>query len=531
MWSAGGVLAVAASLSAQTSVSTPDLILQNGHIYTGDVAHPWVEAVSIQGDHILSTGADATVSLTAGPGTRMIDLRGGMAMPGINDSHDHVGGATFGVEALTKRPPTEDPSLDELAEAIHAAATDAAPGVWIHAVVGIYTIRHPQEARATIDKSGGGHPVMLEAWWGHGVILNTQGLTKLGIENSVKDPEGGHYDRDSKGHLTGLAEEYAGHAIRRRLNTEAGIAASVASLRTYAQRRLAEGVTSVQVMATNETLSDYRQTFVQANVPLRFRIMRFPMPDEDKRVGERPTSGEEVLTPLVRIAGVKWVVDGTPMEELAYSMKDYPDHPGWRGRPNFSRKFIDEQLKTGLKGNDQLMLHVVGDAMTDEVLDEMEKLAPAELWHPLRVRFEHGFGFTTPERDTRAKKLGLVIAQPRPGTPFRTLREAGIPLAYGSDGGMAPFFMFALMTDIHDLNAITRAEALGVLTSGSSFGEFQEKKKGTLAPGMLADITVLSQDIMTASTEALPRTRSLLTIVGGKIAYSSPDFGATAANK
>ena len=525
------VLAVAASLSAQTSVSAPDLILRNGHIYTGDVAHPWVEAVSIRGDQILSAGADATVGLTAGPRTRTIDLHGGMAMPGINDAHDHVGGASVGVEALTKRPPMADPSLDELGEAIRTAAGGATPGAWIHAVVGIYTIRHPQEARTTIDKSGGGHPVMLEAWWGHGVILNTEGLTKLGIDDSVKDPEGGHYDRDSTGQLTGLAEEYAGHAIRRRLNTEAGIAASVATLRTYAEGRLAEGVTSVQVMGTNETLSAYRQTFVQANVPLRFRIMRFPMPAEDKRVGERYTTGEEFLTPLVRIAGVKWVVDGTPLEELAYSTKDYPDHPGWRGRPNFSREFIDEQLKTALKGNDQLMLHVVGDAMTDEVLDEMERLAPAERWRPLRVRFEHGEGLTTPERDARAKKLGLVIAQPRPGQPFRAWVEAGIPLAYGSDGGMGPFFMFALMTDTHNLNAITRAEALGVLTRNSSFGEFQEKKKGTLAPGMLADITVLSQDIMTASTDALPGTRSLLTIVGGKIAYSSPSFGATVSGK
>ena len=170
------------------------------------------------------------------------------------------------------------------------------------------------------------------------------------------------------------------------------------------------------------------------------------------------------------------------------------------------------------------MMHIVGDAMTDEVLDEIEKLAPAERWRPLRVRFEHGDGFTTPERDERARKLGIVISQPRPGCPFRTLLSDGIPLAYGSDGGITPFSMFARMTDAHDPNAITRKQALMVLTRGSSFAEFQEQKKGTLAPGMLADIAVLSQDVMATMTQDLPKTVSILTIVGGQIAYTTGDL-------
>jgi predicted amidohydrolase YtcJ len=215
------------------------------------------------------------------------------------------------------------------------------------------------------------------------------------------------------------------------------------------------------------------------------------------------------------------VLDGSPLEELAYLTTDYPDRPGWRGRPNYSREFLDTQLKTALLGNDQLMLHVVGDAMTDELLDEMEKLASPEQWRPLRVRVEHGNGFTTPAQDERAKKLGIVVAQPRPGRPFRALLDAGIPLAYGSDGGMAPFFMFAQMTLPGDANSLSREEALAVLTSGSAFAEFQERRKGILAPGMLADIAVLSQNVMTAASSGLPETRSLLTVIGGRIVYRS----------
>jgi predicted amidohydrolase YtcJ len=182
------------------------------------------------------------------------------------------------------------------------------------------------------------------------------------------------------------------------------------------------------------------------------------------------------------------------------------------------------QLKNALTGKDQLMMHIVGDAMTDEVMDEMEKLAPAEKWRPLRVRFEHGDGFTTPERMARAKSLGIVIAQPRPGRPWKSLESAGIPLAYGSDGGLMPWLMFGVMTDAKNPQAIPRENALRVMTSESAFAEFQETRKDKLVPGMFADIAVLSQDVMNAAPQDLAKTTSLMTLVSGKVAYSSPSM-------
>ncbi len=169
-------------------------------------------------------------------------------------------------------------------------------------------------------------------------------------------------------------------------------------------------------------------------------------------------------------------------------------------------------------------MHIVGDAMTDQVMDQMENLAPAEKWRPLRVRFEHGDGFDTPERMERAEKLGIVIAQPRPGRPWRALEAAGIRLAYGSDNGMAPWFMFSVMTDAKNPQAISKEDGLRVLTSGPAFAEFQETKKGTLAPGMLAAVAVLSQDVVGAAAAPLSATQSVLTIVGGSVVYRSPEL-------
>ncbi|SNS41914.1 hypothetical protein SAMN05421770_101890 [Granulicella rosea] len=504
---------------AQSPQASPDLILRHGHIFTGDPAKPWVEAVSIQGEKILATGSDALIEPTAGKRTQVIDLHGRMAMPGINDAHDHTGSATYGVEAATKHPPQENPSIAELAEAVRTAAAQAAPGEWIHGSIGRTVITNPKLTRMAIDDAGGDHPVILQSYVGHGAILNTLGLAKIGVDDATPDPPGGHYDHDSDGHLTGLLEEYAADAIWMRLADEAGIPAAVQQFQGYAGRRLADGVTTVQVMATNQRLSHLEMTFVQADTPLRLRIMRFPIPAEDSLNGDHTGAGEEILMPRIRVAGIKWVLDGTPGDQqLAFMTKDYPGRPGWRGRPNFTVDFIDAQLRNALLGKDQLMLHIVGDAMTDEVMDEMEKLALAERWRPLRVRFEHGNGFTTPERMARAHRLGIVIAQPRPGRPFRALVDAGVPLAYGSDGGMGPFFMLGIMTQPGNPQAITRLEALSILTRGSAFAEFQEGEKGVLAPGMLADIAVLSQDAMTAAPQDLAKTKSVLTLVGGRIA-------------
>jgi predicted amidohydrolase YtcJ len=492
----------------------PDLILVNGHIWTGDAQKPWVEALSVSGDKVRSLGDSVSLALTADAHTRVVDLNGAMAMPGINDAHEHIGGAPFGVEAKTAKPPMADPAMDEVAGAVKTAVATTKPGEWIEISVGPAVIRHPEQARSALDAAAGDHPVIAEAWWGHGAVLNGVAMRRIGLADDAKDPPGGHYVRDADGQIV-LLEEAAATMVERKLGGEGGAAAAVPGIRAYAEHRLKEGVTSVQVMDTNAPLDVLGKTFVDAATPLRVRIMKWPLN------GETVRAGEEVLSPSVRIAGIKYVMDGTPIEELAFRTTDYPDKPGWRGRPDYPVAFIDAQLRAALTGKDQLLMHIVGDAMTDEVLEEMEKLASAGTWRPLRVRFEHGDGFTTPERMARAKKLGIIVAQPRPGRPWKTLVDSGIPLAYGSDNGMAPWFMFGVMTDAKNPQAISREQALSILTSGPAFAEFQEKKKGELAPGMYADVIVLSQDVTKAPQALLAGTKSAMTIIGGKVVYDA----------
>jgi predicted amidohydrolase YtcJ len=522
-WGALGVLALFCALphaQAQRPVAgSADLVLFNGRIFTADTLHPWVEAIAIRADRIVGAGTLHDLEYLTDRHTRLIDLAGRMAMPGINDAHDHAGGAPYGTLVRTTTAAMDDPPLPEIADAVARAARRVPAGQWLRVEVGPSAITRPREARAMLARSAGGHPAILIAWWGHGVILNSAGLTALALDDRVADPPGGHFDRDEEGHLTGLAEEYAGAAIKRRLRALGGVSAMIGPLRDYGRRRLTEGVTSVQLMSTEATLTDYRVLLTRADLPQRVRLMRYLLPALDGDPADHAGFGAEVLSPRARIDGVKWVLDGTPMEQLAYRSTEYPGRPGWHGRANFSPAFLERQLRVALTGRDPLLLHVVGDRMTDELLSAMERLAPASQWRPLRVRIEHGNGLSDPRLAARAAQLGVIVAQPRPGLRFKTLADAGLLMAYGSDVGLSPFAFFASLTQPRDPQALRREEGLLILTRNGAIAEGADKEKGTLAVGMLADVIVLSQDVMRASPEYLDATKSVLTIVGGRIMY------------
>ncbi len=231
---------------------------------------------------------------------------------------------------------------------------------------------------------------------------------------------------------------------------------------------------------------------------------------------------------------------------------DYDDKPGWRGVSNFSDGDLELILTNALSRPGQTALHVVGDAELTRLLTAMEARAPANQWVAKRVRIEHGDGLAPDLRD-RAKALGLVIIQnplhfdPSPmnpsaaaptGTrydakrtstlfPLKSLISSGIPLAIGSDAGgdgANPWLNLMLAT-LHPMNppeALTREQALAAYISGGAYAEGKEADRGMIRAGMQADLALLSQDVLTVPPPQLPATRSLLTIVDGKVAHEEP---------
>ena len=195
-------------------------------------------------------------------------------------------------------------------------------------------------------------------------------------------------------------------------------------------------------------------------------------------------------------------------------------------------------VRESLEWEDQLLLHCAGDKPVEALFNAMENVSDVN-WKQKRVRVEHGDGVTE-DLITRARKLGVVVVQnpthlslkdiaiARYGSesqffPLRSLLEAGISLALGSDGPLNPYLniMLATLHPIHPSEALTREQAVVAYTRGSAYAEFQEQEKGTITKGKLADIAVLSQDIFDVPVDALPATHSILTIVGGKIVHDA----------
>jgi hypothetical protein len=244
----------------------------------------------------------------------------------------------------------------------------------------------------------------------------------------------------------------------------------------------------------------------------------------------------------VTVSGTKWILDGTPVERLMFMREPYTDAPSTRGRLNFPVADLRQFLTRALAAGEQPMFHAVGDAAIDAVLDGLDATGGAK-WAPLRPRIEHG-DMLEPGHFDRANRLGVVLVQnpahfmiapimharmgPRTSRTemVKTIVAAGIPFAIGSDGPMNPFLnmMFAAVNATNPAEALTLEQSLTAYTHGSAFAERAEEQKGTLAPGMLADLAMLSQDIFKVAQQDLPKTTSLLTMVGGRIVHE--DRGA-----
>jgi predicted amidohydrolase YtcJ len=524
----------AAAVVVSAQAPDADLILINGKVFTADPASPWAEAIAIHGERITAVGTTAAIRSRAAATTRIVDAGGRVVIPGVNDAHTHVGARPPGdVLKLTG----DDPAPADIVAAIRDLAARTTGDRWIYGTVGERWLSDPKSTRFTLDEAAPGRLVKLSAWTGHGVTFSTAGMRAIGIGDRDPDPPMDGYRRTAEGVLDGRFDEYADLRAHRTLTAIAGRGAAITSLRGLADEAIGFGITTIQAMANALTASDLATMLPEATTAIRWRIIRFPIAVTDAESRADFAALAPHPAPLVTVSGVKWILDGTPVERLAAMNAPYADRPGWTGRLNLSSADLDRVLRRALDSNDQPMFHIAGDRSIDTLLSAMERLAPAERWQRLRVRVEHG-EFLTRDRLARAKRLGIVNVQnpahftipeimsarfgaERTATvePVKSIVEAGIPLAIGGDGPINPYLnmMFATMHPNNPQEALTREQVVTAYTAGSAYAEFAEREKGRLAPGMLADVAVLSQDIFTVPAEKLPTTSAELTIVGGRI--------------
>jgi len=538
MRTAGFVLGVVAFTAwlpfAFAQKPSPDLILFNGKIFTSNVNHSYVEALAIGGERIVAVGSSKEVVALASQNTKRIDLGGRTVIPGINDAHMHLGIAPAVYDLPFKGI---DPSWKEITDGLIAAASKAPKETWIVGVFGQTVLDDPQATRTALDAIAPDHLVMLFDWTGHASLLNTPAMGKLGVREDEPNPEGGRFVRNPSDHkLTGAALEFANFRIQRRFTALVGDSEAGAQLNDYLENAARLGITSIQDMAQPIPADRCVALFAKAPPAIRVRVIWFGLTDEHGRQPEEAHPPSENLPPLVTVSGTKWVLDGTPIEHSASMRKAYADRPATSGELDFSQSEMEDMLRDALRRNDQLMVHVVGDRTLETFLDAMDVTGGESVWAQRRVRLEHADGMM-PDLVTRAKKLGVVVVQnpthlaldlqrwgagrAEHNQPMRGLLDAGIPLAIGSDGPNNPYLnvMLASTYQGKSAEAISREQAVIAYTLTSAYAEFAEKEKGSLEPGKLADLAVLSQDIFTVPDSELPKTESVLTIVGGKPVY------------
>ena len=526
-------------LAAFAKAQKADLLLFNGVVFTSDTTRLWAEAIAIRGDRILAVGKSDELAKLAGPKTRKINLGGRLVIPGINDAHDHIGyGAPVSRYIAFKEPMLQGPTRQQVLDSVRVAVAQVPKGTVIESTLGLAIIEDPEARRAALDAVSPDHPVILHAPWGHGTLLNTKALRLVGIGEEDPDPVGGWYERvPGTKKLTGLLSEYGENGVLRQWHARLPDSVMVQVFRKYSDEALRMGITSVQNMSTALNLQQAVNVIRATRSPLRIRVIRFPGSTSKGRQ-TAAWSKQFPATPQLQVSGMKWILDGTPLERGALMRAAYSDRPGVYGRLNFPEDTLFQIAREANYSREQLLLHIVGDSTPILMMRAMEALTSAENWKERRVRFEHADGLT-PDLYPEVRRFGIVtVVNPvhftfaevnhqrvgdrvRQYQPFRSLIEAGIPVAIGSDGPNHPFLniMFAAMHPTNPSEAVSREQALIAYTHGSAYAENKEQDKGQLRPGMLADLAVLSQNIFTVPLEALPATHSLLTLIGGKVAY------------
>lgn len=528
-------LVAVAALSACAG-QTPDTVIINGKIFTSSASQRWVQALAIRGDRIIAVGDTPVISRLAGSGTRVLDAGGRTVVPGFNDAHQHV--------AIT--PPSDrldlpfNPTVEQIGAALSEQIKTTAPGRLIQGEFAEAAWSSPSFTRAWLDAVAPEHPVWLTAFTGHGLLINSRALTLIETDEGLAEVEGGVAGRDERGRLNGRFEEYAEYVMIRRLALKTDPGEAVRIYRQFAADARAFGITSIQLLGDFLPAGAASQALVAADAPMRWRYFRFPIGVGGETMDSRPPLPPQP-SPLIEMKGMKWILDGTPIERLGYMRDEYSDAPGNRGRLNLSAERISQFVGWAYGSEDPLAVHAFGDGAIDAYVSAIERGGRPEVWKSKRPRIEHG-DMMSPDLVARVKAMGMLVVQnpthftfpdiflARYGKqrlawmqPMKSLLDAGIPIAIGSDGPMNPFLniMAATTHPANPKEAVTREQAVIAYTAGSAFAEFKELEKGQLAVGQLADLAVLSADLFSVPGPQLEAIRSVMTIFGGRIVHDT----------
>lgn len=539
-----------AALSAAAQPAA-DLVLLNAKIWTVNPAAPRAEAVAVIAGRIAAVGSTAEVRRWVGPKTEVLDAGGRLVLPGFNDAHVHFYSGGRNLASVQLR---DARSREEFRERVRAFAARQPKGRWI--VGGDWDHENWKPAvlpeRQWIDDVTRDHPVFVSRLDGHMALANSLALKLAGITRETPEPPGGAIVRDGVGNPTGVLKDAAMGPVSRVIPPP-GDEELTEAIRAAMRYAAENGVTSVQDMsATPELLRVYQELRRRGELTVRiYGIQPLASWERPAEIGLRAGFGDAKL----KIGGLKAFSDGSLGSTTALFFEPYADAPGTAGLA--AGDMIPEgKLRGRIAGADraglQVMVHAIGDRANHTVLRLFEAAGKENGARDRRFRIEHA-QHLRPEDVPLFGKLGVIASmQPyhliddgrwaenrigaeraRGSYAFRSLLESGAVLAFGSDWHVAPMQplmgIYAAVTRATldgerpggwiPEQKIGVAEAIRAFTMGSAYASFDEGEKGSIEPGKLADLVVLSDDILSIAPAAIAKARVEVTIFDGRVIY------------
>jgi len=561
-------VALAPCALAQTVKPHVDRIFVDENIWTGEDKHPRAEAIAISGDKILAVGSASEIKALASADTAIVDLHGRLVVPGFQDSHLHFPGGSVNQVDLHGAE-----TLQEFQTRLADFAKTHPHLPWITGHGWGYSAFPNQTVdKKYIDAVISDRPVYVTERDGHMGLANSKALQLAGVTMAVADPPNGHVMKDASGEPTGEFKESAQSLIDRHIPPES-IEDRYQALLQHMDEAAAAGITSVQDASTDLSIFEIYERAAAAGVlKLRFRFAPLILPKDGgaprNHKLEAPLVEEDIVQylklrekyqgPLLKFGAIKGFLDGTVDARTAAMFESYVG--GGTGIPFWEQDDLNKVVAFYDKQGFQVMLHAIGDKAINMALNSFEYAAKTNGTTGRRHRVEHAEVPLLADLP-RFKSLGVIastqalFANPDATTlhnfaallgperaahadSFKIYDDAGVVQAFGSDWNVFPFpplpAIYCVVTRMtpegtppggwYPAGRISVEAALRHFTRDGAYASFDENVRGTLTQGKLADLVVLSRDILAIPPAEILKTKVLLTVMGGKDTYRDAGF-------
>jgi predicted amidohydrolase YtcJ len=535
-----------------------DIVFKNGNVYTVDPKTPRAQAIAVTRDRIVFVGSNTDAQKLVGPKTRVVDLRGNTVLPGFADAHQHLAGVGFREMNLNLEGTT---SLEDFLAKVKARVDQAKPGEWVTGRGWIETHWKPPvfPTRWDLDKVAPNNPVILGRADGHGSVANSAALNLGNINKNTPNPFGGEISKDKQScEPNGMLLDSAQALVRRRIPPTSREEAERAVV-LGVKRNIELGWTQIQdAGGSYDEVEIFKKLYAAGTIKLRiYKAVHGPGPSATRLLNEGPTIG--AFDNRFTFRTIKVVSDGALGSRGAALLGPYSDAADTSGFLTVKAEDLRPMLLDALRKGIQVETHAIGDRANRFILDEYENafkavpVAERKVADP-RWRVEHA-QIVNPADIPRFAKLGIIpsmqpshaigdlhFAPSRVGVPrlagsyaWETFIKSGVVIAGGSDAPvergepMIEFYAAVARKDQkgfsgegwHPEEAVSRGDALKMFTLWPAYAAFEEKLRGSIEVGKLADLTILSADIMTIPAPEILKTRCVMTVINGEIVFEA----------